>query len=203
MELEDSRNALYCDPNAFIQRIEKKEDCKRKKIVFQEPYESLPAFYINNNFQKHDCACVPKFNHDCKNSSFINPRCNEHNNDCKCNDNNCKNSTGCNGKCHQEISSKPSPFGFDLKSLLPLLSLFNKGGGADFSQLVGLFNNANNSQNGNNSNPMSFISSILSNTDSMNGIMRLFSGGGLTKTQPKKNNLKTTDFEIKNYTRVE
>ena len=100
---------------------------------------------------------------------------------------------------------------FDLKSFLPLISMFNKGGGVDLSNIVGLLNNSNNSQtqslqNGNNTNPMALISNLLSNKDAMGGILNLFKGGGLNlfnkKTQAKKD-LKTTDFEIKNYTRVE
>ena len=84
--------------------------------------------------------------------------------------------------------------------------MFNKGGGSDISQIVGLLNNSSNQQNGNNLNTMNMISSILSNKDAMSGILNMFKGGGLNlfgKKQTQKKELKTTDFEIKNYTRVE
>lgn len=57
MEFEDSRNAIFCDPHAFIQGCEKKQI---KKVVFAEPYDCLPNFYIDNDFKKHNCDCVPK-----------------------------------------------------------------------------------------------------------------------------------------------
>ena len=174
MEFEDSRNALFAEPNAYIQRYEKREK-ETKKIVFQEPYECLPSFHINNNFTKHNCDCVSNKN--------------QHNekHDCKCN----------------HDSQKHKGFNFDLKSLMPLLGMFNKGGGADLSSLVCLLNNANNGKNEISSNP---ISNLLSNKDMMSGILNLFKGGGLNlqnKKQPTKKEIKTTDFEIKNYTRVE
>jgi len=57
MEFEDSRNALFCEPNAYIQNHNKKE---QKKVVFSEPYECLPSYYANNNFKKVNCNCVSK-----------------------------------------------------------------------------------------------------------------------------------------------
>ena len=210
MNLEDSRNALYCDPNAYIQKVKKIDKCEPRKVVFQEPYETLPNFYINNNFTKHNCDCVSS----------------NQNNNHKLNLNNCDDNSGCgnknfnnkhgncnsnnqcehNNNCHNSNFQKNNGFGFDVKSLLPLLSLFNKGGGADFSQLVGLLNNTNNSQNVNNSNSIGLISSLMSNKDAMSGILNIFKGGGLNlfgKKQTAKKELKTTDYEIKNYTRVE
>ena len=109
-------------------------------------------------------------------------------------------------KCQQDQLSKHGGFNFDIKSLLPILGMFNKNGGADLSSLVGMLNNTNNSQDANNSNPMGLISSILSNPNAMSGILNMFKGGGLNlfnKKQTTKKELKTTDFEIKNYTRVE
>ena len=186
MELEDSRFALFPEPNAYIQfdKPHKKEN-NVKKIVFQEPYETLPQFYLNNDFKKHDCDCVYKtFNkHDfnCKHEKQ-NSCCNHH-------DDNCNNN---NHNCNQNNKG----FGFDLKGLLPLLGAFNKGGGADLTKFSGLLNNNNTSN---------LISTLLSNKDMMSGILNMIKGGGLNfnKTKPLKKQLKTTDFEIKNYTRVE
>ena len=31
-----------------------------QKVVFSEPYESVPNFYLNNNFKKGNCDCIPK-----------------------------------------------------------------------------------------------------------------------------------------------
>lgn len=211
MEFEDSRFALFSEPNAYIQSFRGNKE-KTKKVVFQEPYETLPNYYINNNFKKRDCDCVQnngkhkdkcdcKCNHDSFNQNqngcdhgfrFNEIDCNyqNKNHDCKCN----------NG------DKKQNGFNFDLKNLMPLLGLFNKGGGVDLSNLVGILGNGDKKQNENNSNPMNLISSILSNKDTMGGILNLFMGGGFNlfnKTKPAKKEIKTTDFEIKNYTRVE
>ena len=189
MEFEDSRNALFVEPNAYIQKFDNcKSDKEVKKIVFQEPYETLPNHYLNNNFKKHDCDCVSKSHKPNKHDCSFNDKKNFNNHDNNCNHTN-----------------KQTGFSFDMKSLLPFLGLFNKGGGADLSNLVGMLNNGNNLQN-NNSSPISLISSLMSNKDMMSGILNLFKGGGLNffnKKQATKKEIKTTDFEIKNYTRVE
>lgn len=225
MEFEDSRNALFCDPNAYIQRFDVENKCKPKKVIFQEPYESLPAFYLDNNFIKHECDCVLKHKHDnnynhgnkqdmhCNHSTNCEPNdyffkkgFYNHNisHDCNCNRGN-KNYNQCEhgDNCNKD-NSKQNGFSFDLKSLLPLLGLFNKGGGSDLSSIVGLLNKTGSTNN--NSNPIGLISSLMSNKDLMGGILNLFKGGGLNlfnKKQSVKKELKTTDFEIKNYTRVE
>ena len=197
MENEDSRFALFSEPNAYIQRFEKKEQNKPSKIVFQEPYESMPAFYINNNFKKRNCNCVP--NRQNKNHNL-----NSNNHDCDCAHGNLNNCGSRDDNCHHDGCSKQKGFGFDLKSLMPLMGLFNKSGGTDLSSLVGLMNNVNNSQKGNSSNPMNLISGLLSNKEGLANILNLFKSGGLfNKKQTAKKEIKTTDFEIKNYTRVE
>lgn len=211
MEFEDSRNALFVEPNAYIQKFEKIDKCEPKKVIFSEPYESLPAFYIDNNFKKGHCDCLSKSKPDLHHRKD-NHRCDfnkyQHNNQCCNNSENLKNCNSNNpdDKCHND-NSKQNGFGFDLKSLLPLIGLFNKGGGADLGSLVGLLNNNSvGTTNVSNSNPMNLISGILSNKEAMSGIMNLFKGGGLNlfnKKQTAKKELKTTDFEIKNYTRVE
>lgn len=215
MEFEDSRNALFCDPNAYIQKIEKRDKCEPRKVVFQEPYDNLPNFYINNNFKKGDCNCISdnsknhnsnSNNHDCNCNHNSNNHQHQHNYNCNHENKNSNDGSNRDCDCNQGNSNNQNGFGFDLKSLMPLLGMFNKGGGADLSSLVGLLNNTNNSQNGNNSNPMGFISSILSNPNAMSGILNMFKGGGLNlfnKKQTAKKEIKTTDFEIRNYTRVE
>lgn len=159
MEFEDSRNALYVDPNAYIQRYNKKEQ-QPKKVVFQEPYECMPSYYIDNNFKKGDCSCISK------------PK--KHDDSCA------------------KHTTQP---GFDFKNMLPLLSLFNKGGNADLSSVINVFNNSN----GNNQNPINMITSLLSNSGGLGNMLKLFNG----TTKNNKKELQTTDFEIKNYTRVE
>ena len=202
MEFEDSRFALFPEPNAYIQKFDSKKK-ETKKIVFQEPYESMPAFYLDNNFKKGDCSC----SHNWVNNKFNQGGGKHHCQPNQCNNKNNHNSNQHNDNCHKET---PIGFRFDLKSFLPLISMFNKGGGADLSNIVGLLNNTKSSQtqslqNGNNTNPMALISSLLSNKDAMSGILNLFKGGGLNifnKKQSTKREIKTTDFEIKNYTRV-
>ena len=180
MEFEDSRCALYCDPNAYIKKFNKTEikHKERKKIVFQEPYETLPQFYINNNFTKHDCDCVKN-----KNNNLFKDK---HDYDCNHANKNCDFNYR-NDNCYNDKNNNKG-FGFDLKNLLPLLGNFNKGGGANLSQLAGFLNNTSNSQNGNSSNPMNMISSILSNKDAMSGILNIFKGVGsnFNKSKPIK-----------------
>ncbi len=67
--MEDSRNALFVEPNAYIQRVEKKKKSP-SKIIFQEPYESVPTHYINNGFKKGECDCVHKEKAKQKNQGF-------------------------------------------------------------------------------------------------------------------------------------
>lgn len=44
----------YCDPNAYIMKSAE----PTKKVVFQEPYECMPHYRVNNNLKKKDCECV-------------------------------------------------------------------------------------------------------------------------------------------------
>lgn len=60
MEFNDQSQNLYCDPNAYIQNCPIYCNKPPKKVVFSEPYSTLPNFYINNNFKKGNCACIPK-----------------------------------------------------------------------------------------------------------------------------------------------
>ena len=186
MDFEDSRLALFPEPNAYIKKFEKKEK-PPQKIVFQEPYECIPTYYINNNFKKENCNCVPSKSK------------NKNSNNCDCNS---KNQSFNN-------TNKQKGFGFDLKSLMPLLSIFNKGSGADLSNIVGLLNNDSNVQNdsqSSSSSPINLISGLLSNKDVISNVLNIFKGGKFdffNKKQTTKKQPKTTDFEIKHYTRVE
>lgn len=62
MSFVDNSNNLYADPNAYILGC---KSCKPQKVVFSEPYETLPNFYIDNNFTRKNCSCVPNPNKPC------------------------------------------------------------------------------------------------------------------------------------------
>jgi hypothetical protein len=199
MELEDSRNALFWDPNAYIQnfgKIDHKES-EIKKVVFQEPYETLPNFYVNNNFIKHNCECADgkKFSTGCVNNKHYNCNCNRekqnHHDNCCDNTQKQNDCSSNNGYCG---SKQQIGFGFDFKSLLPFMGMFN--GGANFGQIGEILNNKQASS--------SLLSSLFSNKDLMSGILNMLKGGELfNRNNQLKKELKTTDFEIKNYTKVE
>lgn len=55
MNDEDSTKALFPEPNAYLQNCLKS---KTSKVVFSEPYDNMPPFYLNNNFKKGGCDCV-------------------------------------------------------------------------------------------------------------------------------------------------
>ena len=171
--MEDSKNALFVEPNAYINHFKPKDEVKPiKKVVFSEPYDCMPTFHINNNFEKGDCNCVP--NKDCNNHN----NCNSHHVDCICNKNN-------------QCNNKPS-FGFDIKNLMPILNSFNKGcvGGLDLNSISSLFNSGGGFD----------FSKLLSNPQLITSVMSMF--GGKKKTSTKKEEIVCTDYEIKNYTRV-
>lgn len=152
MNFEDSRNALFVEPNAYIQKFE--NPGKTKKIVFQEPYECVPQHYLNNDFKKGDCVCQKK------------PKC----------------------------ESQPPPPNFDLKNLMPLMSVFTKN--SNLNDIVSLFSKSGGIDLQN------LLTSVLSNKDMFGGILKLFSGNKKQKIDNKKE-IETTDYQIKNYTKVE
>ncbi len=162
---EDSTKALFAEPNAYIQnyRVEKNEK-KREKIVFQEPYETLPNYYMNNGFKKGDC--------DCETKPKPNPK-----------PNNKPNS--------------PFPFSFDFKNLMPLLGGFLKNG--NLSNIVSMLTGKGEKSNGNFN-----LSQLLSGLggDGLSNIFNLFKGSNNSKAKNKVD-LKQTDFQINEYTRVE
>lgn len=178
MEFEDSKNAMYCDPNAYILNNEFKSS--KKKIVFSEPYECLPNFYINNNFKKKNCDCVKNHKH----------------NFCNCNKDNI---------CHDNINHKDCEkpkntpmnnmnFGFNLSNFLPILGSLGKGG--DIGGISKILSNF--AKNGKEEGVMNF----LNNPSILNSVMSLFKLGK-SKTESHKKEIEPTEFEIKDYTRVD
>ena len=176
--MEDSKNALFVEPNAYINYYKHKEKCDVKpikKVVFSEPYDCMPTFYINNNFEKGGCECVPnKKNKDCNNRN----NCNFHDVDCNCNKNN-------------QCNNKPN-FSFDIKNLMPILNSFNKGGvgGLDLNSISSLFNSRGGFD----------FSKLLSNPQLITSVMSMFANK--KKSNIKREEIVCTDYEIKNYTRV-
>ena len=150
MEFEDSRYALFTEPNAYIQ---KKVETQSKKVIYREPYEGLPRYYEN----KEDAKKKEKATQE---------------------------------KLVEQSNNKPS---FNFKNIMPLLSSFV---GARGNNLLSSFM----------SNSGFDISKIVSlfaqNPSSVGSILNLFSkkkdSKNTSNCQPKE-----TDFEIKNYTRVE
>lgn len=178
MKFEDSRDALFPEPNAYIQNFGPRENQKDKshpkKIIFQEPYENMPNFYIDNNFKKGNCDCIPKPNTP-------------------------------NDKCDPPKNN--SPFPFDLKNILPLLSSLGKGGGLS-NILSGLTGGQNSKNVGQNSNfDLSSILNLLNSNNGGNGLLDLFKfsnlGNMLNKKDNTKKEMKSTDFCIKDYKRIE
>lgn len=173
MEYEDSRNALFPEPNAYIQHCESKEHSPPKKVIFQEPYENVPNFYIDNNFKKGDCDCIPKPKHPSQNHSPEN---------------------------------RKLPFSFDLKSLLPLIGSLGNGGG--MGNLLSIFsNNSNTDENKQNSNlNLSNIINLFTSNNGGNGLLDMFKSfnlGNLFKNNNTKKEMKSTDFCIKDYERID
>lgn len=177
MEFEDSRNALFSEPNAYIQNFgndtRQKDKSHPKKIVFQEPYENMPNFYIDNNFKKGECDCLPK-------------------------------SKAGGDKCD---TPKKSAFPFDLKNILPFLSALGKGGG--LSNLLGsIVGSQGEKGDGKNSGfDLSNIMNLFSSNNNGNGLLDLFKISNLGNLFNKKNKIKkeikSTDFCIKDYKRIE
>ena len=147
MEYEDSREALFCEPNAYIKNLNKKET--PKKIVFSEPYENVANFYLNNNFKKRDCDCVVNK----KEHSFCDSKKEEKPN-CNCN--------------NQNKGNKSFLSGLNLQSLLPMLGLFNKSGnsGLDLANIMSLLGGKGENN---------ILSGLLGNKDMLSNITSLFS----------------------------
>lgn len=175
MEFEDSKNALFVEPNAYIQKFDCDNKKEIKKVVFQEPYECLPNYYLNNNFKKKDCNCIKQHN-ACDKQKKEQCDCNKPNNVCK---------------------DGGNSFGqFDFKNILPLFLGLNKGGN-DLSFITNMLSN----NKGDGFNFSNIISTVLQNPKGISNMLNIFKGGVSKKKQSTKQ-IKTTDFQIKNYTRV-
>lgn len=177
MNNENNVNALFVEPNAYISGCVKPKN-ETKKVVFQQPYESVPNFFINNGFKKKNCNCVP-----CEKKKETHEKqhcCSEQHKNQSCSSGNCGN--------------------FNFKSLLPLLGLFGSSkSGIDISQISSILNSSQQNESG---GIMSLVSSLLANKDAFSGILKMFSGNKTSVPKFDKNSIKSTDFEIKNYTRV-
>ncbi len=174
MEFNDRADALFCDPNAYIQNWgynvceppKKNKKCEQgfcqhppKKVVFSEPYETVPNFYINNDFKKGNCSCIPK----------PKPKC----------------------------PPPPKPFPFDIKNLLPLLSGLMKNNSGGLGNILSMLNNNNGEEK-----PNFDISSLISSLSNSGALTNLFNVFKPKEKSPQKE-ITSTDYEIKNYTRVE
>ena len=139
----------YCDPNAYIQKVQNHSK-QTKKVVFQEPYECIPQYRMNNNFKKGDCDCV---------------------------------------NCREKKESKPN---FDIKNFLPIISSL---GGDGVGNIMKLFS-------GNSS-----IADIMSDLGGEGGLGSILKGFDISKmfkkSSPKKHEMKSTDFCIKDYKKVD
>lgn len=172
MENENSVNALFVEPNAYIQKCDNVCD-STKKVVFQQPYESMPNFYLNNDFKKRNCDCVSGKKKPCQPHECCDK---PQNKDC----------------CVTN--------GFNLQKLLPLLGMFGGGSNFDVSKITSILGGMNGGIG--QSDFMSTISSIMSNKDLMANLLKSFTGSKLNSSKSNKEHIKSTDFEIKNYTRV-
>lgn len=185
MDFGDNTNALFPEPNAYIQNFNKKEK-EQKKVVFQEPYDKLPTFYIDNDFRKGDCDCIPKpKKHD--NSNYQNPFPFDLKN------------------LLPLLSSLGGNSGGGLSNILSSLS---NGG---LSNLTSLFsgNSQSNSQNQNNQtetydNSQNF-NNILSSLggNGLGNILDLFKNISNNSQNSKAKTMKSSDIIIKDYKRID
>ena len=179
----DNTNALFPEPNAYIQNFNKKEK-EQKKVVFQEPYDRLPTFYINNDFKKGDCDCVPKpkKHNDLQNTFPFNLK-----------------------NLLPMISSLGGSSGDGLGNIISMLS--NSG----LSNLTSLFssNSQTNSQNENaqtqTNNILPNFNNILSSLggNGLGNILNLFKIFSNNSQNSKAKTMKSSDIIIKDYKRID
>ena len=224
MSFKDNSGLLYADPNAYIQRCECGE---RKKVVFSEPYETMPNFYLNNNFKRGNCSCnkpdnKPPFReeHCPLHNNFNNEKCHD------CADGSCSANQGNNHEQENQPQNNNqnsnSPFSsFNLKSLLPLLGGLGGGGGSGLGNIISLLGGSSGEKP--NASSGADLGGILKNLSANGGLQNLInmftssgsngSGGGLgnlfglfnksKQTTNTNNHPKTSDICIKDFKRVE
>lgn len=182
MEFEDNTKGLFSEPNAYVQKYEQPCDNKKKKVVFQEPYDRLPTFYMDNGFKKGNCDCIPKpkpkdecnspFSLDIKNILPL-----------------LSNLLGGSGSGISNILSSLGSNGINISSLLNS----NK---SETSQ----------NSNGNNGglNLSNLLSSFTNNGAGLNGIVDIFKNIFGNKTSVKKSAkiMQSSDISIKDYKRI-
>lgn len=268
MEFNDNSNLLFPEPNAYIQKCGCEKE-RPKKIIFQEPYENVPNFYLDNNFKKGSCSCIPKQkgenNCDCNNpsnhsnfpnlypdncSNFweknsdnlshqeekenckdygqnrnFNPQSSDFNSqhptefDSERNDENLHNQHGNSNSNFPQfnLNNLLSMFGgggTGLSNLVPLLSGLGSGGGNsggfNLSNLLSGLTNSANAQNNNSSSnstnsnlDLTNLVKMFSSSGGLGNILNLFKGNKKSTIEANKNKIKSTDFLIKDYKRVE
>lgn len=169
-----------------------------QKVVFSEPYESVPNFYLNNNFKKGNCDCIPK----------PKPKCPPP-----------KPPFSFDLKNILPLLSGLFKGGNGASGIGNILSILNQNSsGEQFRGEQGGVEQGNGWQSGGTQGGNLDFSSILktlSNSGGLDGILNLFkpkNKNEKTKSGLFKNNMtnlseddtnKSTDFVIKNYSRVE
>ena len=227
MENQENLSTPYADPNAYIQHCNPPK--KTKKIVFQEPYENMPNFYIDNNFKKGSCSCIPKPKpkpkpNGCKTGLCYPreypPKPNYHcNSDCNSDFNHNENPNFNNPPNDNQHQSGGYNFPFNMKNILSFLGGNEVSGLANLFSLFGGGNSASKNSTPQISGVGDLIKSFTSNGDFQNLLKNFTGSGGLSSLlnlfkKPSENSSgggrksnisspKSTDFCIKDYVRVE
>ena len=149
--MEDSRNALFVEPGAYIMRYEK-SDKTPKKIIFQEPYESMPSYRM------HEISHRATRSEDRSNT-------------------------------HESKNASP----FNLSALSPILSMFGGGGLGNVGDIMSSLNGGG---------LMNFVNSLMTNPNMMKNVIGLFNKKESNESSAR-HEIKKSDLEIKNYTKVE
>jgi len=181
--MNENVEALYCDPNAFI-KIKKDTPKKIKQIVFSEPYDCLPNYYVNYGFKKGSCECIPKHKEEnCKHKNS------KDNKNCGCGNNSNPFSSLLGGI----TNFLPMLLNGKNNNLGNVFSQLNSGVNGDFElgKLLSNFKIGSGNE---------FLGQLLSNGDLISKVLGMFKSD---KSQNDKfNDIVTTDYEIKKYTRV-
>ena len=178
--MKENVDALYCDPNAFIKK-EKENSKKISRVVFSEPYDCLPNYYVNYGFKKGNCECLPKRKDDkCEQKGL-------HKNKCEC--------------------GNVNPFSSLLGGLTNFLPMLLNGGNEGIAKIFSSLSagSGNSSMNGlfsalNNNPQNNLLGQLFSNGDLITNILSVFKSN--SKNKDKVRDIISTDYEIKKYTRV-